>query len=132
MKAGGVAAMHDATEGGVIGGLFEIANASRVGIEADESLMIYPDEVRMVCERFGLDPMSAIAEGSLLLTVHPAFAGKVIGKLGRAGIAASVIGRVTRDRRKRTLRRRDGTLRLWPSRNRTLSGPPFSKRMKKG
>ena len=110
VKAGGVTAMHDATEGGVIGGLFEIANASRVGIEADESLMIYPDEVRMVCERFGLDPMSAIAEGSLLLTVRPAFAGKVIGKLGRAGIAASVIGHVTSDRRKRTLRRRDGTL----------------------
>jgi hydrogenase expression/formation protein HypE len=110
MKAGGVTAMHDATEGGVIGGLFEIANASRVGLEADESLMVYPDEVRMVCEHFGIDPMSAIAEGSLLLTVRPAYVRKVIGRLDRAGIAASVIGGVTADRRRRTLRRRDGTL----------------------
>ncbi len=31
MEAGGVTAMHDATEGGVIGALFEIANASSVG-----------------------------------------------------------------------------------------------------
>jgi len=70
MAAGRVTAMHDATEGGVIGGLFEIANASGVGMEIDESLFVYPDEVRMVCEAFGLDPVSAIAEGSLLMTVH--------------------------------------------------------------
>ena len=110
MKAGGVTAMHDATEGGVIGGLFEIANASRVGLEADESRMIYPEEVRMVCEHFGIDPMSAIAEGSLLLTARPSHITKIIRKLGQAGIAASVIGRVTANSRKRTLRRRDGTV----------------------
>jgi hydrogenase expression/formation protein HypE len=110
MKAGGVSAMHDATEGGVIGGLFEIANASRVGLEADENLMIYPEEVKMVCEHFGIDPMSAIAEGSLLLTARPSYVAKIIRKLGQAGIAASVIGLVTANSRKRTLRRRDGTV----------------------
>jgi hydrogenase expression/formation protein HypE len=110
MKAGGVTAMHDATEGGVIGGLFEIANASRVGLEADENLMVYPDEVRMVCETFRIDPMSAIAEGSLLLTAEKDFAPKIIRKLGRAGIAASVIGRVTANARRRVLLRRDGTV----------------------
>lgn len=108
MAAGGVSAMHDATEGGVIGGLFEIAAASRVGMEIDESLFVYPDEVRMVCEAFGIDPVSAIAEGSLLIAARPAASGRIIARLKRKGIAASVVGRVVADRRRRTLRRRDG------------------------
>jgi hydrogenase expression/formation protein HypE len=109
MKAGGVTAMHDATEGGVVGGLYEIASASGVGLEADERLMIYPDEVRMVCEAFGIDPVCAIAEGSLLLTAGSAAAPKILRRLKAAGIEASVIGGVTAKRRKRLLRRRDGS-----------------------
>jgi hydrogenase maturation factor len=108
MAAGGVTAMHDATEGGVIGGLFEIASASRVGLEADEGLFIYPEEVRMVCDAFGIDPASAIAEGSLLVTARAGTSGKIIAALKRKKIAASVIGRVVADPRRRTLRRRDG------------------------
>jgi hydrogenase maturation factor len=106
--AGGVTAMHDATEGGVVGGLFEIAAASRVGIEADEALFIYPDEVRMVCETFGIDPVCAIAEGSLLITCRPGASGGIIARLKRKGIPASVIGRVVADPRRRVLRRRSG------------------------
>jgi len=111
--AGGVTAMHDATEGGVMGGLFEIAAASRVGLEADERLFVYPDEVRMVCEAFGIDPVLAIAEGSLLITARAGSGAGIVARLKRKRIAASVIGRVVSDRRKRTLRRTDGrTVRL--------------------
>ncbi len=108
MAAGGVTAMHDATEGGVMGGLFEIANASGVGMETEENLFLYPDEVRIVCEAFDLDPVLAIAEGSLLLTTRPSSSAGVIGSLKKAGINASVIGRVLKDKRRRIMRRRDG------------------------
>ncbi len=106
--AGGVTAMHDATEGGVIGGLAEIAAASGVGMEADEGLFVMPDEVRMVCEAFAIDPVRAIAEGSLLVTVRPRSSAGVLARLKRKRIAASVIGKVLRDRRRRVLRRADG------------------------
>jgi hydrogenase expression/formation protein HypE len=108
MAAGGVTAMHDATEGGVIGGLAEIAAASRVGMEVDEGVFVYPDEVRIVCEAFGIDPVRAIAEGSLLITVRPKSTAGVLARLKRKRIAASVVGRVLRDRRRRVLRRTDG------------------------
>jgi hydrogenase expression/formation protein HypE len=106
--AGGVTAMHDATEGGVMGGLFEIASASGVGLEADERLFVYPDEVRMFCEAFGIDPVLAIAEGSLLITARAGSGSGILARLKRKRIAASVVGRVVRDRRRRTLRRTDG------------------------
>ena len=109
MKAGGISAMHDATEGGVIGGLFEIANASQVGLDIDESLFIYPDEVKMVCEAFGIDPVAAIAEGSLLITALPTHSAGVIKKLKEEGIEASVIGGVTENKEKRIMKRLDGT-----------------------
>ena len=110
MKAGGVTAMHDATEGGVIGGLFEIASASGVGLEADERLMVYPDEVRMVCEAFGIDPVCAIAEGSLLITADQAAVPGILRRLKAAGIEASAIGKITANRRRRVLTRRDGSV----------------------
>jgi hydrogenase maturation factor len=109
MEAGGVTAMHDATEGGVIGGLFEIANASGVGMEIFEDQFIYPDEVRMVCESFGIDPVAAIAEGSLLITARPASHGQILKALKEAGIPASVIGRVVAGPGLRVLHRRDGS-----------------------
>ena len=108
MAAGGVTAMHDATEGGVIGGLAEMAAASGVGMEVDEARFVYPDEVRMVCEAFAIDPVRAIAEGSLLLTARPGKSAGILSRLARKRIAASVIGRVVRDRRRRTIRRADG------------------------
>ncbi len=108
VKSGGVTAMHDATEGGVLGGLYEIAAASGVGMEVDESLFVDPEEVRAVCETFGIDPLAAIAEGSLLITAKPGSSAGIIRRLKRKGIPASVIGRVSADIRKRTLRRRDG------------------------
>lgn len=108
MEAGGVTAMHDATEGGVMGGLSEIAEASSVGMEIDETLFLNPEEVRMVCEYFALDPIAAIAEGSLIITAKPDSADGIIGALRDAGIPASVIGKVTDDPENRWITRMDG------------------------
>ena len=108
MAAGGVTAMHDATEGGVIGGLAEVAEASGVGMTIDESRFVYPAAVRMVCETFGIDPVAAIAEGSLIITAEPGKAQRILEDLAGAGIAASVIGTVTADTGTRVMKRRDG------------------------
>ncbi len=108
MSAGGVTAMHDATEGGVAGGLFEMAAASGVGMDIDERLFVYPDEVRAVCETFGIDPTHAIAEGSLLITARPSHSAAILSRLARKGIAASVVGKVLADARRRTITRRTG------------------------
>lgn len=110
MSAGGVTAMHDATEGGVLGGLFEMANASGVGMEIEESSFIYPEEVRVVCKAFNIDPLRAIAEGTLLIAAQPAYSKKIISSLKDVGIDASVIGKVTDDDKKRIIKRIDGSL----------------------
>lgn len=62
----------------------------------------------MVAEALRFDAQAAIAEGTLLLTVRPTHSKKVTRALARAGIASSVIGRATGNKRKRTMRRLDG------------------------
>jgi len=108
MEAGGVTSMHDATEGGVIGGLFEVANASGVGMVVDEASFIYPEEVKMVCDFFGIDPVAAIAEGSLIITAKAGSSAGIIRRLHSAGIRASVVGTVTADLHERVMKRSDG------------------------
>ena len=77
-------------------------------MEIDESEFVYPDEIRIVAEGFDFDPIEAIAEGTLLLTVDPSFTTGVLQALDGVGIAASVIGKCTDDVSTRTIRRRNG------------------------
>ncbi|MBV9278477.1 MAG: AIR synthase family protein [Chloroflexi bacterium] len=91
----GVTAMHDATECGVWGGLYEVAEASGVGMTVDRSAVVVRPEVRAVCDLFGMDPYSSISEGTLILTCRLHRAGAVIERLRDAGIGAARVGEVT-------------------------------------
>jgi hydrogenase expression/formation protein HypE len=93
-RKNGVTAMHDATECGVWGGLFEVAMASGVGMRIDKSKIVVAEEVRTICDHFGMDPYSAISEGTLVATIRPHRTGEVITALAARGIEAAVIGTV--------------------------------------
>ena len=93
---GGVTAMHDATECGVFGGLFEIAQHSQTGMRIYPQEMIMQEEVALTCACFGLDPYKCISEGTLLATVRPAKAKSVIRALKDNGIPASIAGEVVK------------------------------------
>ncbi|MCX5711627.1 MAG: AIR synthase family protein [Candidatus Omnitrophica bacterium] len=94
-KTGGVTAMHDATECGVLGGLFEMAAHSATGMDIRLDDIIMPQEVKLTCECFGIDPFRAISEGTLLATAKKNKAAAIIRALKAAGIAASICGEVT-------------------------------------
>ena len=92
---GGLTAMHDATECGVWGGLFEIAQHSRVGMHIDLNKIILQEEVLLVCSYFGIDPYKSISEGTLLATANNRKAKFIVSALEASGIPASIVGEVT-------------------------------------
>ncbi|MGE5189813.1 MAG: AIR synthase family protein [Gemmatimonadota bacterium] len=92
VREAGVTAMHDATECGVWGGLFEVARASGVGMTIDKEKIIVQDPVRKVCDLFGIDPYSSISEGTLVLACRPHKAQEVVRRLGDKGIPATMVG----------------------------------------
>jgi hydrogenase expression/formation protein HypE len=94
LRDAGVTSMHDATEGGVIGGLLEVAVASNVGIRVDHAAIPVRPEVRVVCDHIGIDPYTAISEGTLIATVVPGRAEAFVDALDGEGIEAAVIGEI--------------------------------------
>jgi hydrogenase expression/formation protein HypE len=94
LRDAGVTSMHDATEGGVIGGLLEVAVASNVGIRVDRERIPIRPEVRAVCDHIGIDPYTAISEGTLIATVVPGRAEAFVDALDAEGIESAVIGEI--------------------------------------
>jgi hydrogenase expression/formation protein HypE len=105
--APGLRGLRDATRGGVATVLNEIAEASGVGIEIDESLLPLREEVRGLCEILGLDPLYLANEGKLVAIVPPEQAPAALSALRghRLGGQAAVIGQVQEERPGRVLMR---------------------------
>jgi hydrogenase expression/formation protein HypE len=95
LREEGVTAMHDATEGGVFGGLTEVAAASHVGMRVDLSRIPVRPEVRSVCDHAGMDPYTSISEGTLICTAVAGRAEAFVAVLGAVGIDAAIVGEVT-------------------------------------
>ena len=88
----GVTTMHDATEGGVLGALDEIAGASRKAFEVDAGKIPVSGEAAAVCRAFRIDPLVTMAEGALLITCRPWRVDEVSRRLRRSGIDVTEIG----------------------------------------
>jgi hydrogenase maturation factor len=100
-----VHAMHDPTEGGLAMGLWELAQAARVGllIEGDE-VVVFP-ECERLCAEFGLDPLGTIASGALIIAVSPEDGDRLKKALEREGTPCYLIGEVVSPEQGLRLRR---------------------------
>jgi len=88
----GARALHDVTEGGVVTGLWEMAEASGLGIDVDADAVPVRGATRAVCEAVGIDPLEAIGSGALVAAVPEASVDGLLGALASAGIEAACVG----------------------------------------
>ncbi len=91
-KEVGISGMHDITEGGIFGALWEIASASNVGVEVDLKKIPIKQETIEICEFFDLNPYMLMSSGCLLIGTPKG--NEMVDRLAAAGIPAAVIGRV--------------------------------------
>ncbi len=103
-KECGVSAMHDITEGGVFGALWEMAEGAGVGLEVDLKKIPIRQETVEICEFFGVNPYLIMSSGSMMIAADDG--PLVVRELKKAGIEATVIGRTT-DGNDRILRNGD-------------------------
>ncbi len=90
----GVAAMHDVTEGGIFGALWEMAQASGVGLEIDLKKIPLKQETVEICEFFGINPYELISSGSMLMAAEDG--NLLVMNLKKAGIAAALVGKAAK------------------------------------
>jgi hydrogenase expression/formation protein HypE len=93
-RAGRVHAMHDPTEGGLAGALWELSDASAKRLVIDPAAVLVPELSRRICAAFGLNPLATIASGALLIAAAADDAPAIRTALESQGIACSEIGRI--------------------------------------
>lgn len=86
----GVNAMHDVTEGGILGAVWEVCEASGNGAEIDIDKIPVAIPTRRICEYYGISPYKLISSGCMLISA-PDGEG-MVKHLQKEGIPAEIIG----------------------------------------
>lgn len=92
MKSG-VCAMHDASEGGILAALWELAEGAGVGLTIDLKKIPIRQETVEVCECLGANPYELMSGGCLIMTTEDGLG--LVAALEAEGIQATVIGKIT-------------------------------------
>jgi len=95
IRDNGVTAMHDATECGIWGGLYELAQAAGLGVRVEKEQIVVENCVEEICSYFGIDPYASISEGTLIIACREHKAWEVVEALSQKGIRSSIVGELT-------------------------------------
>lgn len=108
VREDGVSSMHDATEGGVFGAIYEMLTASNVGGQIQSEAIILSEEAEGMCRLFSIDPFISLSEGALVAAVRSDMAEEAVRLLMRRKIPASIVGRVVERDKGIRVKRRSG------------------------
>lgn len=100
----GVSAMHDVTEGGVLGAVWEMCEASGTGAVVKYDKVPIAASTAVICRHYGIDPLRLISSGCMLIACENSEG--LVKRLESKGIPAAVIGSITND--KSVLLEKDG------------------------
>ena len=89
----GATAMHDATEGGVLGAVWEVAECSGLGVDVFVEKIPVKEETKKICKAMGIDYLGLISSGRMIIAAENGE--KLAERLQEEGIAAAVIGKLT-------------------------------------
>ena len=103
-ETGEVNAMHDATEGGVMCGLWEMSRSSGLHVFADFDSVEIPDDILSISKELNFNTWEAISEGTLLAAVKPGKEKKVMELLKADGIKSWIFGRFDSSLKKNTIK----------------------------
>lgn len=124
----GASGCHDATEGGVLGAIYEMCEAAGLGAEIDAARIPVLPVTRKVARFTGIDPLKLVSSGCLVVAVRDGAALREV--YGKCGLTAEVVGRMTSGRRTLLRERKSLTLEapqsdeLWRARERLDSAFP--------
>jgi hydrogenase expression/formation protein HypE len=113
-RTGGVHAMHDPTEGGILNGIHEMADAAALGVRIFEEKISVEPETAKICRFYEIDPLQLISSGALLIAADPKEAENVVNKLFQEHIYADIIGEFNPNPNKRILVHADESAEILP------------------
>ena len=94
----GATAMHDVTEGGILGAVYEMCEASGLGCEINKNSISIKDVTERICDHFIIDPLRLISSGSMLIAIPPDKASCLEVSFVEQNIPYSKIGTMTEEK----------------------------------
>jgi hydrogenase maturation factor len=113
-RTGRVHAMHDPTEGGILNGVHEMADAAGLGVRVFEEKIMVEPETAKICRFYEIDPLQLIGSGALLVAAEPEAANKIVDSLSQQHVYAEVIGEFKPNPNKRILMRKNDLAEMLP------------------
>ncbi|MDX1652076.1 MAG: AIR synthase family protein [Brumimicrobium sp.] len=90
-----ITSIHDVTEGGVLGAIYELAVASENGAMVFNDKLPVNNLQKEICEIFSLDPRYCIGAGSMIITCRNGSARRVIDRLAKENIPCVEVGQLS-------------------------------------
>ncbi len=90
-----VTGMHDVTEGGILGALWELAEASGLGILVQEKAIPIRQETSDICNLLNINPLRLISSGVMVMTVSSENKDTLFNTFKEAGIEATEVATIT-------------------------------------
>ncbi len=99
-----ITALHDVTEGGVLGAIYELCEASRVGVRVDAKNIHVGKAQQQICNLFDINPLRSTGAGSLLIACEEEASSSILSALHQGNISATIVGKtLAEDEGKRIL-----------------------------
>ncbi|MBC3539216.1 AIR synthase family protein [Rufibacter sediminis] len=93
-RPGAVTAMHDVTEGGLLGAIYELACASGNGAVIYNEQLPVGHVQHEICRLFSIDPRYSVGAGSMIICCQKGTAPSVIERLRRENIPCVEVGEI--------------------------------------
>lgn len=90
----GTHGMHDITEGGIMGAIWEMCQIAHKGAMVWEDEIPVEPEVKKICSHFGIDPMRLISSGAMVIVVPQDRKDDMLEAMEKAGVQCSIVGRI--------------------------------------
>ena len=91
----GALLMHDVTEGGVLGAVWELVHGSTLGVDVFEKNILVTDLTRKICKYYNIDPLRLISSGTMIIVCEDGT--DMVAKLNQKKIKSSIIGRLKKE-----------------------------------
>lgn len=93
----GISYMHDVTEGGILGALWETAKATKKGIKVYKKYIPVANSTKEICKLFNIDPLKLISSGSMIIIANDENIKNITKALKENNIKVSIIGEITKE-----------------------------------
>ncbi len=97
--------MHDVTEGGILGAIWEVCELFNLGAEIEDSKLKVSEVTQKICDYYKLDPLRLISSGTMLIIVGEKDIELLQKKLLEENIESFEIGTLTEKKDKIILKK---------------------------